>query len=107
MASLDLGKNKDSFVSACFCHLCHIATSSASDAFSKICGIDIEDVCIDTFYWLQKYATWIGKLDKCFDFYNPGYQQVLNHLPVCSLSLEPCLNRILKKFPIWKVKLSE
>lgn len=43
-----------------------------------------------------------GNLHECFDFCNPDYQQAVTHL-----SLQPFLNRILKKLPSGKVKLSE
>ena len=43
-----------------------------------------------------------GNLYECFAFCNPDYHQAVNHL-----SLQPFLNRILKKLPSGKVKLSE
>ena len=102
VASRFLGKNEDIFVGGCPCHLCHIAASSANDAFSKDLGIDIEDVCVNAFYWFDKSAKRKGKLHEYFAFCNQEYLAVLKHLSVHWLSLERCLNHILKKFPSLK-----
>ena len=90
------------FVAGCPCHLAHIAASTANDAFSINVGVSVEDVCVDCYCWFDKSAKRKGKLTQYFEFCNQDYQAVLKHLSVCWLSLERCMERILKKLPSLK-----
>ena len=86
----------------CVCHLAHIAASHANDTFSDVLGINVENICIDCFYWFDKSAKWKGKLTEYFEFCDQQYQCVLKHLSVQWLSLERCMERILKNIPSLK-----
>ena len=68
------------------------------DAFSEVLGLNVENLCIDMFYWFDKSSKWKGKLNEYFRFSDQEYQSVLEHVSVRWLSLEKCMNRILKKF---------
>ena len=92
-------KNPNVFIGGCPCHLADIAASNANDAFSKCIGLNIEDVCVDCYYWFGKSTKHKGKLLKYFDFCDQEYQAVLKRLSVRWLSLEKCAVRVLKKFP--------
>ena len=50
------------FVAGCLCHLAHIAGSTANDAFSINVGVNVEDVCVDCYYWFDKNTKRKGKL---------------------------------------------
>ena len=102
VASRFVNKNPEIFVAGCPCHLAHIAASHANDSFSEILGFNVEDVCIDCFYWFDKSSKRKGKLLEYFDFCNQEYQAVLKHLSVRWLSLQRCMDRILKKYPSLK-----
>ncbi len=102
LASRFLEKNCEIFVGGCVCHLAHIAASHGNDAFSDVLGINVEDICIDCFYWFDKSAKRKGKLTEYFEFCDQQYQCVLKHLSVRWLSLERCMERILKKLPSLK-----
>ena len=71
-------------------------------AFSKCIGLNIEDVCVDCYYWFDKSTKCKGKLLEYFNFCDQEYQAVLKHLSVHWLSLEKCTVRVLKKFPTLK-----
>ena len=102
VASRFLEMNPELFVAGCPCHLAHIAASHANDAFSDILGINVEDICIDCFYWFSKSSKRKGKLLEYFELCNQDYQAVLKHLSIRWLSLQRCIDRILKKYPSLK-----
>jgi hypothetical protein len=79
-----------------------VAASHANDSFSDVLGLNVEDVCIDCFYWFDKSSKRKGKLLEYFEFCNQEYQAVLKHLSVRWLSLQRCMERILKKYPSLK-----
>lgn len=71
-------KNPEIFIAGCPCHLAHIAASHANDAFSDVLGLNVEDVCVDCFYWFDKSSKRKGKLLEYFEFGNQEYRAVLN-----------------------------
>ena len=76
VASRFLEKNPNVFISGCPCHLAHIATSNVNDAFSKCIDLNVEDVCVDSYYWFDKSTKRKGKLLEYFDFCNQEYHAV-------------------------------
>ena len=56
------------FIGACLFHFAHIAANNANDAFSKCIGLNVEDVCVDCYYWFDKSTKRKGKLLGYFDF---------------------------------------
>ena len=54
VASRFLGKNNETCIAGCPCHLAHIAAGHANDGFCNYINLNIEDVCVDAFYWLIK-----------------------------------------------------
>ena len=52
-----LEKNPNFFIGGCSCYLAHIAASNTNDAFSKCIGLNVEDVCVDCYYWFDKGKT--------------------------------------------------
>ena len=97
-----LEKYPNVFIGGCPCHLVHISASNHNDVFSKCIGLNVEDVCVDCYYWFDKSTKRKGKLLEYFDFSDQEYQAVLKHLSVRWLSLEKCEVRVLKKFPSLK-----
>jgi hypothetical protein len=47
-------KNEDIIIAGCPCHILHNAAGKVGIAFSEITGFDIEDHCVDVFYWFDK-----------------------------------------------------
>ena len=74
VASRFLNKNPNVDISGCLCHLAHIAASHANDTFSNLIGFKIENVEIDSFYWL-KTSKRKGKLLEYFEYFRPGISE--------------------------------
>ena len=66
----------------CPCHLAHIAASNANDVFNKCIGLNVEDICVECYYWFDNSIKRKGKLLEYFDFCDHEDQVVLNHLSV-------------------------
>ena len=94
--------NPSIFIAGCPCHLAHLVASEANDAFTELSGINIENIMIDLFYWFAKSSKRKGKLSEYFEFCDQEYQKVLKHISVRWLSLERCVDRVLKKLPSLK-----
>lgn len=94
--------NPSIFIAGCPCHLAHLVASEANDAFTELSGINIENIMIDLFYWFDKSSKRKGKLSEYFEFCDQEYQKVLKHISVRWLSLERCVDRVLKKLPSLK-----
>ena len=80
---------KKCFINGCPCHLVHIAASHANEDFSKTIGFDLEDLCVDLYYWFEKSSK--------STFSDQEYLQVLKHISVRWPSLEKCHSRALLK----------
>ena len=97
-----LQKNPNIFIGGCPYHLAHITAGHANDAFSNAISTNVEDVCVDCFYWFDKSTKRKGKLVQYYEFCDQDYQSVLKHISVRWVSLERCIGRILKKCPSLK-----
>ena len=102
VASRCKDKNPNIFIAGCPCHLAHLVASEANDAFSEVLSMNIESIIIDVYYWFDKSSKRKGKLAEYFEFCNQDYQQILKHISVRWLSLERCVDRVLKKLPSLK-----
>ena len=102
VASRCKDKNPNIFIAGCPCHLAHLVASEANDAFSEVLSMNIESIIIDVYYWFEKSSKRKGKLAEYFEFCNQDYQQILKHVSVRWLSLERCVDRVLKKLPSLK-----
>lgn len=47
-------KNPAVFFNGCPCHNFHNIASKAVDMYSRVTGFDVEDFCVDVYYWLDK-----------------------------------------------------
>ena len=95
-------KNPNIFIAGCPCHLAHLVASEANDSLTAIAGMSIKGVLINLFNWFNKSWKQKEKLAEYYEFCNQEYQQVLKHISVCWLSLERCIDQVLKKLPILK-----
>ena len=102
VASRCKDKNPNIFIAGCPCHLAHLVASEANDAFSDVLSMNIESIIIDVYYRFEKSSKRKGKLAEYFEFCNQDYQQILKHVSVRWLSLERCVDRVLKKLPSLK-----
>ena len=79
-----------------------LLVAALATLLNKCIGLNVEDVCVDCYYWFDKSTKRKGKLLEYFDFRDQEYQAVLKHLSVRCLSLEKCAVRVLTKFPSLK-----
>ena len=78
------------------CHLAYIAVSHTDDSFSHAIGFNIENLCIDLFYWFDKSSKRKKKSQEHFQFCDQTYLSVLKQISVRWLSLEKCVARVCK-----------
>lgn len=92
-------KNEKCYFMGCPCHLIHNIACHASEAFQKAIDFDIEDLCIDLYYWFEKSTKRKKVLAEFCDFCDNDYREILRHVNVRWLSLEKAINRILQLYP--------
>jgi hypothetical protein len=93
-----LEKEPNIIVVGCACHMLHNAASKAASAFGRVTGFDIEDHCVDLYYWFDKSTKRKGALKEYFEFCNTEYEGVIKYISVRWLCIEHCLDRELKKY---------
>ncbi len=91
-------KNEDIIIAGCPCHILHNASGKAGTAFSEVTGFDIEDHCVDVFYWFDKSSKRKSILKEYYEFCDSEYQEIIKFISTRWLSLELCVNRELKKY---------
>ena len=82
----------------CPCHIIHNTTQKASEAFGDTAKIDIEECCIDHYYWFDKSTKRKGQLDEYTTFCDTTYKSFIKHINVTWLSLQKAIERILQMF---------
>ena len=61
-------KNNDIVIAGCPCHILHNASGKAGSCFSEVMGFDVEDHCVDVFYWFDKSSKRKNILKEYYDF---------------------------------------
>ena len=56
------------------CHLVHNIAGHASEAFQKSCGFDVEDLCVDVYYWFDKSK---GSLKEFCEVCDSEYREIV------------------------------
>ena len=91
-------KNAECYFMGCPCHLVHNIAGHASEALQKSAGFDVEDLCVDVFYWFDKSTKRKGILREFCSFCDSDYREVVRYVSVRWLSLEKAVNRILQLY---------
>ena len=73
----------------CPCHIIHNAAQKGAEAFRDL---DIEECCVDHFYWFDKSKKRKGELNEYSLFCDRGFIKYIN---VRCLSLQKAIDRIL------------
>ena len=76
----------------------HNVASRASDALQQVSGFDVEDLCVDVFYWFDKSTKRKGVLKEFCAFCDSTYHEVVRYVSVRWLSLETAVYRILELY---------
>ena len=91
-------KNENIIISGCPCHILHNAAGKAGAEFALVTGFDVEDHCVDNYYWFDKSSKRKSILKEYYEFCDTSYQEVIQYISTRWLSLEICISRELKKF---------
>ncbi|CAB4009886.1 ATP-dependent DNA helicase [Paramuricea clavata] len=89
-------KNEDIVIAGCLCHILHNASGKAATTFSEVTGFDVEDHCVDVFYWFDKSGKRKSILEEYYEFCDTEYEGVIKFISTRWLCLELCINRELK-----------
>ncbi len=81
-------KNEDCYFMGCPCHLLHNIACEASDAFSDVTDFNLEEMCIDIYYYFDKSSKRKSLLGEFADFCEVEYRQIVKHVNTRWLSLE-------------------
>ena len=91
-------RNPAIYFNGCPCHIIHNAARKAGDSFSKCCGFDIEELCIDLYYWFNKSTKRKNGLQTYCTFCDQEYRAIIKHVTTRWLSLERAVERTLKQY---------
>ena len=95
-------KNPVCYFMGCPCHLVHNVACRASSAFSGVSGFDIEDMCVDVYYYFDKSTKRKSTLVQFAQFCDVKYCQVIKQVSTRWLSLEVAVKRSLQMYPALK-----
>ena len=86
--------------SAIFVNGCpyHNAARKASESFCNNGGFDVEELCIDLYYWFDKSTKRKNELQSYCDFCNQEYTTIVKHVSTRWLSLEKAVEHSLKQY---------
>jgi hypothetical protein len=87
-------KHDSIYMSGCPCHLIHIAAEKASNCLP----FKLDEVLVDTFYYLDKSSTRLGKLEVYQRLYEVDHLKILKHVSTRWLSAGVCVDRILENW---------
>ena len=82
----------------CPCHILHNAPKKAGSSFSDEVGFDIEDHCVDLFYWFDKSSMRKSILKEYNECCDEEYADIIQNRSTRRLCLEKCVSRELDKF---------
>ena len=93
-----LEENNSCYFMGCACHLIHNIACHASESLQEATTFDVEDLCVDIFYWFDKSTKRKGVLKEFRDFCDTNYREVVRYISVRWLSLDKAVNRILQLY---------
>lgn len=97
-----LGKEFNVFVVGCLCYMLYNVVVKGVIVFVDVIGFDLEDYCVDLFYWFDKFIKRKGILKEYCEFCDIDYEVVVKYVFVRWFCLECCLDRELKKYYVLK-----
>ena len=80
LKSRALEKNHNIFIAGCPCHIFHNATCKSGSAFATVTDFDIEDYCVDLFYWFDKSSKRKSILKEYYEFCNSECDEFIKYV---------------------------
>jgi hypothetical protein len=94
-----LAKNPSIFMAGCNCHVAHNAARKAASVYAKETSFDVDQLCIDLFYYFDKSTKRKQELLQFSNFCDQEYRGVIKHVCTRWLSLESSVERVLQQLP--------
>ena len=91
-----LKKNHNIFFAGCPCHYFDNAACKSGSTFATVTGFDIEDHCIDLFYWFSKSSKRKSILKGYYKFCNSECEEFIKYVSTRWLFGTLCKPRIKK-----------
>lgn len=79
-------------------YVIHNAARKASECFCDHTGFDIEELCIDLYYWFEKSTKRKNGLLSYCTFCDQDYRAIVKHITTRWLSLERAVERTLMQY---------
>lgn len=95
-------KNDACYFMGCPCHLLHNIACKASESFSDTTEFNLEDICIDVYYYFDKSSKRKSLLDEYAEFCEIDYRQIIKHVNTRWLRVETVVRRNLDMYPALK-----
>jgi hypothetical protein len=94
-----LAKNAAIFMAGCNCHIAHNTARKAAAVYAKDTDFDVDQLCIDLFYYFDKSTNRKQELLQFSKFCDQEYRDVIKHVCTRWLSLESSVHRVLQQLP--------
>ena len=82
----------------CPCHIFHNTACSAYLRFGAVTGFDVDDFCVDCYYFFEQSSKRKGVSSEFCEFVDVEYREILKHINIRWLSLERAIGRILSQY---------
>lgn len=94
-----LGKNPAIYMAGCSCHIVHNTACKAGSIFAKKTDFDVQDLCVDLYFYFDKSTNRKQELQKFAAFCDQEYRAMVKHVSTRWLSLEAAVERVLQQLP--------
>uniref|UniRef100_H2ZY73 DUF4371 domain-containing protein n=1 Tax=Latimeria chalumnae TaxID=7897 RepID=H2ZY73_LATCH len=95
-------KEKNAACYFCPCHLIYNMVCKSASSFTQLSGFDVEDLCVDLFYYFDKSMKRKSMLVEVSEFCDVKYRQAIKHVSTYWLSLETAVQQNLCMYPALK-----
>ena len=101
-------KNPAVYTLGCPCHFLHNGAHAAAKKLEGASGFDVEEICVDVFYYFDHSTKRKGELADFSHFCNTESRKMLKYVSTRWLSLQTSVERILKQYqPLCSYFLSQ
>ena len=93
-------KNSACYFMGCPCHFIDNIAGHALDGLQRATGFDVEDMCVDVYYWFDKSTKHKGILQDFCTFFDSEYREAVRYVSVywlrqCVRTFQKQISKIL------------